>query len=284
MGLQEILGKVGHTQLFRKRKLSACTPPILKEGIRFPYGPFKFKATVPKGTDYSILASSELSAWLPIFNGVAPAESIEYVDSDASKHNHRFYRVIADDLSSVNILGFVTITLAPGFSLVANPLDGHSNAVADLFREWPDGTTLNKFDTRLFVLAENSVVKGKWNSPSERLVPGEGSIFYNPTSDYKTHSFVGDVLHGQASIPIPSGFSMRSSVIPRPGHLVEDLGFPIAEGDVIHLFDRDQQKYNLHPYEDGKWKAGPPILSVGESFWVAKSEPGNWVEKFVPPV
>ncbi len=61
----------------------------------------------------------------------------------------------------------------------------------------------------------------------------------------------------------------------------DDLHFPIADGDVIHIFDRDGQKYVLHLYEGGKWTSGPPILSVGESFWVAKTEPGNWIRNFV---
>ena len=56
------------------------------------------------------------------------------------------------------------------------------------------------------------------------------------------------------------------------------MGFPIAEGDVVHLFDRDRQKYVLHPYEEGKWKSGPPLVSIGESFWIAKTEPGNWTK------
>ena len=69
--------------------------------------------------------------------------------------------------------------------------------------------------------------------------------------------------------------------MPQPGNLADDLHFPIANGDVIHIFDREGQKYVLHPYEDGKWTAGQPVLSVGESFWVAKTDPGNWIRNFV---
>jgi hypothetical protein len=170
--------------------------------------------------------------------------------------------------------------LPPGFSLIANQLSGSSNTVAELFKGWPNGTTLNKFDTQLFKLAENEVKEGQWTNPDERLAPGEGAIFFNPTTDYKPHSFVGEVMQGQLAIPIPAGFSVRSSLVPQPGHLHEDLQFPIAEGDVIHLFDRDRQQYHLHPYEGGKWKAGSPVVSVGESFWVAKTSPGNWIRSF----
>ncbi len=155
------------------------------------------------------------------------------------------------------------------------PFDSPSNCVAEMFKGWPDGTTLNKFDTRFFKLAENEIKFEKWTNPTEQLMPGEGAIFFNPTSDYKAHSFVGDVLQGNLSVPIPGGFSIRSSLLPQPGSL-DDLDFPIANGDVIHLFDRDQQKYVLYPYEGDKWTAGLPVVSVGESFWVAKTEPGNW--------
>jgi hypothetical protein len=55
-----------------------------------------------------------------------------------------------------------------------------------------------------------------------------------------------------------------------------DLAFPISEGDVIHMFDRDKQEYVLYPYEVEQWAANPPVLSVAESFWVAKTSPGNW--------
>ena len=109
---------------------------------------------------------------------------------------------------------------------------------------------------------------------------GEGAIFFNPTSDYKTASFTGEVIQGQLAVPIPAGFSVRSSLVPQPGNLLDDLNFPVTNGDVIHIFDRERQKYVLHPYEDGKWTAGPPIVGVGESFWVAKTEPGNWIRNF----
>ena len=89
--------------------------------------------------------------------------------------------------------------------------------------------------------------------------------------------FVGEVDQSHVSLPIPSGFSIRSALSPQAGN-IEDMGFPIGEGDVVHLFDRDRQKYVLHPYEGGKWKDGPPMVSIGESFWIAKTEPGNWTK------
>jgi hypothetical protein len=164
--------------------------------------------------------------------------------------------------------------------MIANPFDS-SEAVSDTFKKWPDGTSLNKFDTRRFRLVENAVQRGRWMVPNEKLLRGEGAIFFNPTSDYKTASFVGEVCQGNFSLPIPSGFSLRGSLVPQAGSLTEDLGFPIADGDVVHLFDRDRQKYLLSPYSDGKWTAGQPVLAVGEAFWVAKTEPRNWIRNLI---
>jgi len=218
---------------------------------------------------------------MTIDEDVAQGPTIAYVDSEASKYNHRFYRVVANAVQSMNVIGYASTTVPPGFSMIANPFDGANNTVAELFKGWPDGTTFNKFDTRLFRLSDNGVKYGKWTNPTERLLPGEGGIFLNPTSDYKSLNFVGDVMLGNLSVPIPAGFSLRSSLLPQPGQLQEDLGFPIADGDVVHLFDRDQQKYVLYPFEGGKWTSGSPAVNICESFWVAKTDAANWIRAVV---
>ena len=264
----------------RGRAPQEVLPPVLADPVRFPYGPFKFKIQTVKRASYTILASSDFAHWNPIATEQAAADQQEYVDSDASKFSYRFYRVIAAGLPSATGLGFVSITLPPGFSLIANPFQRGNNVVADSFKGWKDGTTVNKFDTLLVRLTENAVKNGKWINANMQLFPGEGAIFFNPTDDYKTHSFVGEVREGSSTVPIPSGFSLRSSLVPQAGNLLDDLKFPISEGDVVHLFDRDRQKYMLHPFENGKWTAGAPVLSMGEAFWVAKAEPGNWSKSF----
>jgi|SRR4051812_27983845 hypothetical protein len=277
MRIAGVLNRVEGVFSARRRKAEA-EPPRLIEPMRFPYGPFRFKTALPKGTKYTILASSDLTNWGPIGAGVAGNEALEYVDSDASKFNHRFYRMTAGEVRSLNTIGYASSTLPPGFSLIGNPLNASSNTVGEMFKSWPDRTTLNKFDTRLFRLGENMIEGGAWTNPNEKLMPGEGAILFNPTSEYKSHSFVGEVMEGSFSMPIPSGFSLRSCMLPQPGHLCDDLSFPISNGDVIHVFDRDQQKYQLHPFENGKWASGAPVLSVAEAFWVAKTEAGNWTK------
>jgi hypothetical protein len=251
-------------------------PPLLVSPVRFPYGPFRFTAQLPKGLPYVIQASTDLKTWMPVFDHTSPGV-VEYLDSKASRYSSRFYRMDVNGTLSVNVVGYVTITLAPGFAMIANPLEAPDSSVAELFKVMPDGTTVSKFDPQTSRLSENTRNQGKWLNPGEKLVPGEGAIIFNPTLDYKSLHFAGNVRQGGYSIPIPAGFSMRSSPKPLSGRLDSDLHFPIADGDVIHLFDRDRQKYVLHPFSATEWSSNPPVVGVGESFWVAKQSAKNWI-------
>jgi hypothetical protein len=280
MKLESFIQRIGGTAQFRRNQVPVL-PPVLGPAVRFPYGAFQLKAKITKGAQYEIQATTDLQHWHTISTDTAAEETIEYVDSDASKFSHRFYRIVAGVVRSANVMGYASTTLPPGFSMIANPFDARSNTVSDLLKDMPEGTKINKFDTRFFQMNENIFRGGTWSNASEKLVPGEGAILFNPTSDYKSLSFVGDVMQGNLSIPIAGGFSVRSSMVPQAGRLHTDLGFPIAEGDVIHLFDRDRQKYVLYPYDPVTWTANPPIVSVGESFWVAKTSPGNWTRSIL---
>jgi hypothetical protein len=261
------------------RKQKTIAPPVLGEALRHPYGPFRFRFLVPPGVKCAVFSSTDLGTWTPIGETTAPEGPTEYVDSEAFKFSWRFYRVCCQEVWSANVIGYVSVSLPPGFSLLANPFQTEC-LINHLFKDWPDGTTLHRFDTSLFRLVENEVKDGLWTNPSHKLAHGEGIIFYNPTFDYRWASFVGEVAQGTLLVPIPSGFSIRSSPVPKAGTL-EDLGFPIAEGDVIHVFDREGQKYLIYPYKDGKWPDGQPTLSVGEAFWVAKTVPGNWTRSLI---
>jgi hypothetical protein len=275
MALGRFLDRVSG-RLFPGRRAEAVSAPVLREARRFPYGPFSFRADVTEDASYTVAVSSDLVNWITMVSGLGGNERMEYLDVEAAKYSQRFYRVLADGVRSTTVVGFVAMTLPPGFSLIGNPLRCVSNSVGELFKSWPDGTSLHKFDTRLFKLNESAIVRGRWSRPAETLGSGEGAIFFNPTNDYKSHTFVGEVLEGNLSTPIPAGFSLRSSLVPQPGNLSDDLRFPVADGDEIHLFDRDQQKYVIYPFADGKWKGPAPILGAGEAFWVAKKAAANW--------
>lgn len=269
--------------IFGRKSSKNLLPPTLINPQKVPYGPFKFQIQSSSGGTYQIYASANLKTWVSIAQDKTGQSLIDYVDSDGSKFSYRFYRVVMEGVVSDNIIGYVMINLPPGFAMIANPFKTTDNTVQKLFSEMPDGTTFNKFDNLKFKLTDNQLKNGRWSNPNETFSPGEGAIIYNPTDEYRPLSFTGEVLQGRILNPIPSGFSIKSSMLPLAGRLNEDLQFPVTEGDVIHLFDRDKQKYNIYPYDPKQWSLNPPVVGIGESFWVGKKSPANWIFTYTPP-
>jgi len=269
------------TSFIRKKPEAGAGAPQLQMPVRFPGGPFQFKIQLAPNSAYGVQASTDLKNWTLLGSSTSSGDTVEYTDFDATRFTHRFYRVLAGSFPSCNVVGFASVSLPPGFAMIANPLNAVSNTVAAILADMPDGTTLSKFDTSLFRLTDNAVKSGKWMNPDETLAPGEGAIIFNPASDFKTINFVGNVNQGNLSVRIPAGFSICSSLVPLPGRLSSDLGFPITDGDVIHLFDRTQQKYLIYPFPSKEWDSHPPAIDVGESFWVGKTSPGNWSRNLV---
>src|SRR6185295_4461860 len=116
------------SRFFNGRNAEAAPAPKLSDARRFPYGPFSFHASVEEGATFTILASTDLVTWISLATGTAGKSPVDYLDINASKYSQRFYRVLADETPSENVLGFVSMTLAPGFSLIGNPLRCASNS------------------------------------------------------------------------------------------------------------------------------------------------------------
>lgn len=263
-----------------KKQVQQVQPPRLSDPVRFPYGAFQFKISSAPNVELEIQVSADFKSWTHVETTTSKGEVTEFLDSSASKFNHRFYRVMAGEIRSANVLGYVTVTIPPGFSMIANPLNAPSNEVPKLFKGLPEGTVVSKFNTRMFGLDENILRNERWTNSYETLAPGEGAILFNPTQDYKSLNFVGEVMEDEISLPIPAGFSIRSALVPLPGRVHEDLGFPISEGDVVHLYDTNKQQYVLYPYTDKeKWAANPPLVNAGESFWIEKTSPKTWIRQ-----
>src|SRR5689334_6886183 len=111
----------------------ALEAPVLGQAERFPYGPFRFRTRLPKGVQYTVWASTDLRVWSVLGSGKAEQEALEYVDSEAFKLSYRFYRLQVGQVYSANVLGYVSVSLPPGFSMVANPFDS-SPSVSEMFK------------------------------------------------------------------------------------------------------------------------------------------------------
>jgi hypothetical protein len=179
--------------------------------------------------------------------------------------------VAQSNVFSVNIVGYVNTPLVSGFNLIANPLDNGTNTLGSLFPNATIGDSAYAFVNGAFSI---STYLGTW-SPDLTLLPGNG-IFYL-ASAAATNTFVGNVMTGNLSNPIPSGFSIKSSQAPVSDTLA-NLQFPANIGDTVYYFRGGA--YVISTFL-GTWS---PDLSpaVGEAFWAQVSAATTWTRTFNP--
>jgi len=185
---------------------------------------------------------------------------------------------------SVNAVGYVNVTVPPGFSMIANPLNAATNTVDALFAGVtggvPSGTTIYKFDP-IAGYSGNAYRFGAWSSPNDLLLPGVGVFILNSTATAFTVTFVGEVPQGNLTNAIPLGFSIRSSIVPQSGLLTTDLGFPVANNMTIYRYNVPTKAagYTGYSYRFGAWSE-EPVPAVAEGFFVSAPAATSWVRVF----
>ena len=181
--------------------------------------------------------------------------------------------VAQSNVYSLNIVGYVNTPITAGFNLIANPLDNGTNDLNSLFAGAGFGDTIYLFNNGAFT---SSTFLGTW-SPDPTLLPGSG-IFYQAGAAF-TNTFVGNVMTGNLSNPIPAGFSLKASRAPVSDTL-DGLGLPGSFGDTVYAFRNGAYQSSTYL---GTWSAlTPPNVAVGEAFWVQASAAGNWTRSFSP--
>jgi hypothetical protein len=190
---------------------------------------------------------------------------------------------------SVNAVGYVNTTLKPGFNLVSNPLLAADNSIGNVFKNIqgtiPGGLSVFKFVNNNFVSASWDEFDLKF-APDEAaavtVVPGEGVFVFNPgTTDLKV-TFVGEVVQGNTTTPIPKGFSIKSSVVPQAGK-PDAFGLPGAPGDSLYKYDTTIKNYVSSTFDefDAKWVPDLPVINVGEAFFYFRAgNATNWTRTF----
>jgi hypothetical protein len=186
---------------------------------------------------------------------------------------------VAQTVYSVNAVGFVNINVPPGFSMIANPLKAAVNEVGALFADAPDDTVIYKYNSATGQYNVNSKSFGAWDNPAEQLAPGDGAFIKNSGAAAFKITFVGEVVQGKQTNAIPQNFSIKSSQWPQAGQLDTQLSFPIVDDDTVYKFVNAQNNYSIHAYSFGSWDT-PPVVAVGEAFFVKKVAAANWVQDF----
>jgi hypothetical protein len=198
---------------------------------------------------------------------------------------------------SVNAVGYINLTLRPGFNLVANQLNRTPNNSANTvitggldpesqllkYINNPPSYDLEFWDGTKFVEADGT-------TPGNLIInPGEGFFLFNSGAANATVTLVGEVPQGATSVPIPSNFSAISSVVPQALPLTAANGFPqTAEAQYISFNATTQNYDNIVFNNGGAWVladgvtiAPTPTPAVGQGFFYFNPEgPTTWNRTF----
>lgn len=284
--LQDVSGPApGDWSMFRQNARHTGYPATLTlaSPVRLGDLDFQFQIRGLSGMICGVEASHNLESWRVLGSITLPSGgSTTFTDTQASGYSHQFYRVRSGAILSFKALGYMTVTVPPGSAMIANQVQTANNHVRVLFAGVPNNTEIHKHDPGTGGYLTAAFVDNQWEGADFEVGPGEGVFIDNPLAGPLTVAFVGELLQGRFSNPVPAGSSVRSSMLPQTGVLDVELGYPVAEGDSVSRYDPATGGYLTTSYLDGQWEGydPPPRPCVGESFWITTSAAKDWLREF----
>jgi len=189
---------------------------------------------------------------------------------------------------SVNVVGYINLSLTNGLNLVANQLDfdgtGTNNTISGVFsNSLPNNSTVYKFESGSFVPISYSHSTWQASANTTSLNPGEAVFVLVPSS--VTVTTVGQVLQGGLTNNLNGALNLLSSVAPLSGAVDSTgnggLNYVPTANDIIYVWDPVGQSY-LSPYSfsHGHWGPSDPVISVGQGFFLQSTSTSPWVNTF----
>ena len=185
----------------------------------------------------------------------------------------------AQTVYSVNAVGYVNLSLATGYNMISNPLNGTNNNLNAVIPVAPDGSQIYIFDPVTQNYFSAATYLGGWDVDYP-LPPGSGA-FMNVEAP-TTITFVGEVMQGNLTNALSANFQIKSSQVPQSGGLTTVLGYTPLDGDVVYTFNTALQQFN-QPFTHlggGVWDPAEPVIAVGQAFFLQRSAAGSWSRTF----
>jgi len=280
-----ILTAVAHDDASAVTLSSAVTVKVAQPGItsaqRLPNGSFSLAADGAVGRTNAVHISTDLVSWTLLTNVVNSSGVINIVDPEAAIVSRRFYRIWAESIFLSNVVGFAKVSVPPGYSIVANQFVPATNKVAVVLAGVPGGTTLSKFRpaTGDFSINNYDPIFQSWLDPNQSFGSGDTGFILNPTTNAFNLVFQGQVPQGMLTLPLSTGYSMISSLVPQAGLVQAQLGFPGASGDTVFLYRNGRYRTSQYDPLLGGWDYEPNV-NVGEGFFLFKTAATNWARAF----
>jgi len=196
---------------------------------------------------------------------------------------------------SLNIVGYATVNVPSGYSLLANPLSGGATNGANEVMPIIDGELILTWNGSKFNQTGYDSGFGGWvgadgttASQPPTLPPGQGFFFFNPGAATNV-TFVGQVVPGPSStntLTLPSGYSLVGSPLPATVTTITNtpVSLPVIDGMLILTWDG--AKYTQTGYDsgfggwvqaDGTTAGVAPPYAIGQGFFLFNpGAPAAW--------
>jgi hypothetical protein len=197
---------------------------------------------------------------------------------------------------SLNVVGYINLTLYPGDNLIANQLDftstGQTNRLDDVLKGAPSGATFKFWDFSTHSFTPTSAFNGTNWSINYEFDLSKGAVLNSPV--LATNTFVGTVAQYSNLIPefggpvwqpnYADGIHLLASPVPVGAPMSTMFYFVTGrnarQGESVTLLDPSAQTYLTTTYDSvNGWDNGDPTLAVGRAAWfnlgpVSVPEPG----------
>jgi len=205
---------------------------------------------------------------------------------------------MAQNVYSLNVVGYYNVALTNGYQLFANQLDvdgtGTNNTLVTVFStNLPNLSQVltwnNAQATYLSVTyktASSSFTGANIAACNAAVNPGNGVfVFLGPSAAPTTLTVVGQVMQKGAGVPVgyTPGYNIVSSQAPLSGGVQTTLGYIPNNLDHVLIWNNAQSQYISSTYKTstGLWGGGEPQIAVGASFFLQTTATGSWTNTFV---
>jgi hypothetical protein len=216
--------------------------------------------------------------------------------------------VMAQNVYSLNAVGYINVTLPAGFSIISCPLIASpDNTLNTLFPNtggayvgdtvWFYSSSGYSSDAGVITTGKHGTPSGWANGGTETLLPGTAVWFENASGAPITVTFVGSVPTGPQTNSLAAGFNLVGSVVPMSGDIITNSISDLTNytiGDDIFVWDPVNVVYDTYSIVNAGGKHGgtgynnnflpsdPIVPNVGEGFWYENNSGAaiNWVENY----
>jgi hypothetical protein len=211
---------------------------------------------------------------------------------------------VAQTVYSVNAVGYVNLTLKPGYNLISNPLNGTNNNLNTIIPVAPDNSLSIRWNptTQSFAgsdtyfdlgdPADNGWYDSGFNKTATTIAPGEGFFILNSALTDYVMTFVGEVPQGNLTNTIPANYSFKGAIVPQSVDILS-VGFPPIDNLLYFGWNAVAQAYGGaftyfdlgNPTDNGFYDSGfnkvAVAPAVGQGFVIFNPGPtAQWGQTF----